>query len=170
MVKFTTTIHKFDSQGEKTGWTYIEIPADLAQELKPGNKQSFRVKGKLDKHPIQAVALMPMGGGSFIMPLNATMRKAIGKRQGAMLQVQLAVDDNPEPVSCPELMECLADDPDALSFFNSLTKGHRNYFMQWINSAKTQPTREKRITQAVVALGRKQGFPEMVRAQKGSRM
>lgn len=43
-VQFTTTIHKFDKQGEKTGWTYFEIPADLAQKLKPGNKKSFRVK------------------------------------------------------------------------------------------------------------------------------
>jgi hypothetical protein len=30
MVQFTTTIHRFEKQGEKTGWTYVEIPADLA--------------------------------------------------------------------------------------------------------------------------------------------
>ena len=35
MIQFTTTIHKFGVKGEKTGWTYIEIPADLAQQLKP---------------------------------------------------------------------------------------------------------------------------------------
>jgi hypothetical protein len=45
MIKFTATLLKFDKQGEKTGWTYIEIPADLAQKLKPGNKKIFRVKG-----------------------------------------------------------------------------------------------------------------------------
>jgi hypothetical protein len=170
MVKYTTTILKFDSQGEKTGWTYIEIPADLAQELKPGNKQSFRVKGKLDRHAIAGIALLPMGGGSFIMPLNAEMRKATGKRKGAMLQVQLAVDDNPEPVTCPELMECLADAPEALAHFNSLPKGHRNYFMKWINSAKTIPTKEKRIAMAVIALSKKQGYNEMLRAQKDNNL
>lgn len=37
MVTYTTTIHKFDKNGDKTGWTYIEVPADVAQELKPGN-------------------------------------------------------------------------------------------------------------------------------------
>jgi hypothetical protein len=26
MVQFTTTIKQFGKQGEKTGWTYIEIP------------------------------------------------------------------------------------------------------------------------------------------------
>ena len=35
MVQFTTTIHKFEKQGEKTGWTYVEIPADIAGQLVP---------------------------------------------------------------------------------------------------------------------------------------
>ncbi|MCF6402974.1 YdeI/OmpD-associated family protein [Chitinophaga filiformis] len=167
MVKYTATMLKFDKQGEKTGWTYIVIPEDIAQELKPGNKKSFRVKGKLDKHTIEAVALMPMGDGSFIMPVNAEMRKAIAKRAGAQLAVQIEEDDNPEPVSSPELMECLADEPEALAFFNSLAKGHRNYFMKWIESAKTEPTKAKRIAQAVTALARKQDYPAMMRANKG---
>jgi hypothetical protein len=158
---------KFEKQGEKTGWTYIVIPEDIAQQLKPGNRKSFRVKGKLDKHQIEAVALMPMGDGSFIMPVNAEMRKAIAKRAGAQLVVQIEEDDNPDPVSSPELMECLEDEPEALAFFNSLAKGHRNYFMKWIESAKTEPTKAKRIAQAVTALARKQDYPSMMRANKG---
>jgi len=75
MILFTTAIHKFEKQGEKTGWTYIEIPADIAQNLKPGNKKSFRVKGKLDNYKIAVVALLPMGGGSFIMLLMAPCEK-----------------------------------------------------------------------------------------------
>ncbi|SHN43753.1 YdeI/OmpD-associated family protein [Chitinophaga sp. CF418] len=167
MVKYTTTMLKFEKQGEKTGWTYIVVPEDIAQQLKPGNKKSFRVKGKLDKHAIEAVALMPMGDGSFIMPVNAEMRKAIAKRAGAQLVVQIEEDDNPEPVSSPELMECLEDEPEALAFFNTLAKGHRNYFMKWIESAKTEPTKAKRIAQAVTALARKQDYPTMMRANKG---
>jgi hypothetical protein len=169
MVKFTTTIQQFAEQGEKTGWTYIEIPVDLAEQLKPGTKQSFRVKGKLDRHPIEGMSLLPMGGGNFIMTLNADLRKAIGKRRGAQLQVQLMADDNPTPVTCPELMECLEDDPDALNFFNGLAKSHRNYFMTWINSAKTQATKDKRIAEAVVALGKRQAFNEMLRARKDNK-
>lgn len=45
MIKYNTIILKFGTKGEKTGWTYIEIPADIAKKLKPGFKQSFRVKG-----------------------------------------------------------------------------------------------------------------------------
>src|ERR1700754_4241620 len=98
MVKYTTTILRFEKQGEKTGWTYIEVPADIAGQLKPDQKQSFRVKGKLDKYAIAAIALLPMGDGKFIMALNAEIRKGIAKRAGAKLEVQLTVDDNPNPV------------------------------------------------------------------------
>ena len=63
MVSFRVTINKFASQGEKTGWTYIEIPADVIDQIKPRSRQSFRVKGKLDNFKIAGVAVMPMGGG-----------------------------------------------------------------------------------------------------------
>src|SRR5690606_12422951 len=104
MIGFTTTLLQFEQQGEKTGWTYIEIPADIAQQLKPGNKKSFRVKGKLDNFSIKAVALMPMGEGKFIMAVNAAMRKGIGKRKGARLKVQLQADHVP-PKLHAEFME-----------------------------------------------------------------
>ncbi|HEY1872240.1 MAG TPA: DUF1905 domain-containing protein, partial [Chitinophagaceae bacterium] len=92
MVQFTATMKRFGKQGEKTGWTYIEIAADQAQKLKPGNKKEFKVKGKLDKHIIKRVSVLPMGGGLFIMPINAAMRKSIGKRHGAMVKVEITED------------------------------------------------------------------------------
>src|SRR6185436_15475937 len=110
MIEFTTRIHQFASQGEKTGWTYIEIPADLAQKLKPGNKKSFRVKGKLDDHSIKGVALLPMGGGKFILAINAAMRKGIHKKKGAMLKVTLEVDKKGYELN-KEFMACLEDEP-----------------------------------------------------------
>ncbi|MFX5998869.1 DUF1905 domain-containing protein, partial [Acinetobacter baumannii] len=80
MIQFATIIKKFAKQGEKTGWTYIEIPEAIAQQIKPNNKKSFRVKGKLDSFSIKGIALLPMGEGSFIMALNAEMRKGIKKK------------------------------------------------------------------------------------------
>lgn len=166
MVQFTATILKFGSKGEKTGWTYIEVPADLAQKLKPGNRKEFKVKGKLDKHAVSRQSLMPMGGGVFIMPLNGAMRRAIGKKQGAMLKVQL-VADNSEFVFNRDFIACLEDDPPAKNFFESLPGSHQRYFSKWIDSAKTEPTRIKRISMAVNALARKRGYSEMLRASQG---
>jgi hypothetical protein len=167
MVKFTVPILKFDKQGEKTGWTYIEVLAEQANKLKPNNKKSFRVKGKLDNLSIKGMALIPMGEGDFIMPLNAAIRKGIGKKKGATLQVQLVLDNAPLSLS-PELLACLEDELQAKDFFfNKLPKSEQNYFSKWIESAKTEPTKAKRIAQAINGFTRGLSFGPMIRALKG---
>ncbi|MEY4931543.1 MAG: hypothetical protein RI909_2267 [Bacteroidota bacterium] len=168
MIQFTATIHKFDKQGEKTGWTYIEISATQAKKLKPDTKVSFRVKGSLDSFKIKQIALIPMGEGNFIMPLNATMRKAIGKKLGDKLNVSLQADES-EFTFSQDFIACLQDDPVAYDFFQTLTGSHQKYFSKWIDSAKTSFTKTKRIAMAVTALSKKQGYPEMIRANKISR-
>ncbi|MEO7313105.1 MAG: YdeI/OmpD-associated family protein [Chitinophagaceae bacterium] len=165
MISFTVTIQKFNSRGEKTGWTYIEISAEIAEQLKPGHKTSFRVKGKLDHYIFKSVALLPMGGGSFIMALKADVRKAIGKRQGAQLKVMMGADETPF-VLCPEMMDCLADEPIALVNFNKQPGSHQKYFSNWINSAKTAPTKAKRIAQTVTAMVKGQNYGEMIKSLK----
>jgi len=165
VVQFTTIIRKFNEQGEKTGWTHIIIPADIAQQLMPGNKKSFRVKGKLDDFSISGIALMPMGGGEFVMPLNATIRKGIHKKEGAMLIAKLEVDKK-EIKPPAEFVECLKDEPVAYDHFFSLAKSHQLYFTRWIDSAKTEPTKTKRIAQAVNALLKKFDFGMMLRSIK----
>jgi hypothetical protein len=165
MVQFTVTILQFAEQGEKTGWSYIEVPAAIAGKLKPGNRRSFRVKGKLDEYSFRKTALIPMGEGDFIMALNATVRKAIRKQKGATLKVLLEIDTAKiEPPA--DLLDCLADEPRALAFFKSMPKSHQNYFGTWVNSAKTVGTRTKRIVQTVNAMARSRNFSEMMRALK----
>lgn len=162
MIKFSAVILKFGDQGEKTGWYYIEIPQDIAHQLKPGNKKSFRVKGYLDDYSFEGKALMPMGAGKFIMPLKADIRKAIGKRIGAIIAIKMSTDDKPVRLN-PELLQCLNDEPEAISFFKTLTPGHRLYFSNWIESAKTGSTKATRIAHAVTAMVMKEDFGTMVR-------
>jgi hypothetical protein len=165
MIRFKTTILQFAEQGEKTGWSYIRISAALAQRLMPGNKKSFRVKGMLDDHPIKGLALLPMGEGDFIMALNATIRKAIRKRKGDPLAVELEVDKKKiEPPK--DLLECLADEPIARAYFGSLPKSHQNYFGTWIKTAKTEVTRARRIARVVDAMLKKMNYGQMLRAQR----
>ena len=168
MVQFITTILQFEEQGEKTGWHYIRIPHTIAQQLKPGNKKTFRVKGVMDNYPFNGIALLPMGGGDFIMALNSTIRKGIGKRKGAKVQLQMDIDKRPV-LPPPGLIESLEDEPDALAYFKNLAPSHRTYFIKWIESAKTEPTKIKRIAQSVTALTKRQNFGEMLRALKKDR-
>jgi Domain of unknown function (DUF1905)/Bacteriocin-protection, YdeI or OmpD-Associated len=168
MVKFSATIQKFGQQGEKTGWTYIAVPQDISEKLMPGNRKSFRVKGRLDEYEFTGIALIPMGGGSFIMALNAAIRRDIKKKQGAMLKVELTVDH--QPIEVPEdLALCLADEPRAQEFFSKkLPMSHRNYFIKWIAGVKSDAARAKRIARAVNALAREMNFAEMLRWEKNN--
>lgn len=165
MIQFTTPILKFDKQGEKTGWTYIVVPADIAQELNPGVKKSFRVKGKLDHFSISGMSLLPMGDGEFILPLKADVRKAIGKKHGAMLRVQIEFDKSEYQINA-DFLACLQDSPEAYKAFCLIPGSYQRYYSKWIESAKTEETRAKRIAISVTSFITKQTFAEMLRAQK----
>lgn len=154
--------------GEKTGWTYIVVPGKISAKINPGVKRSYRVKGKLDEYNIEKTALVPMGGGDFILAINAAIRKATGKRFGASLNVQLELD-NSAILPPAELLECLQDEPEALKHFNSLPQGHRNYFTKWIESAKTEPTKTKRIALVIKTMVRKMDFGSMLREERAER-
>jgi len=165
MVTYTTRILRFAEMGEKTRWMYIEVPADAADQINPGCKKSYRVKGMLDNYSIEKVALLPMGEGMFIMPFNAKMRIGTGKRDGAMLKVSLELDERMIPINA-ELLDCLADEPEALRFFNSLPKSVQGYFSKWIDTAKTESTKTKRLVESVNALLKHQNFTMMMREMK----
>jgi uncharacterized protein YdeI (YjbR/CyaY-like superfamily) len=82
--------------------------------------------------------------------------------------VRLEVDD--KPILPPaDLIACLEDEPRALDFFKTLSKSHQNYFTKWIESAKTEPTKAKRIAQSVNALSKGHHFGIMLRALKAEK-
>lgn len=165
MIRFNALIKKYEEQGEKTGWTYIEIPSEISEKLMPGQKVSFRVKGKLDHHQIKQMALLPVGGGIFILPLKADLRKTLGKKAGHTIDVELSADLSDFEFS-KDFIECLQDDEKALAHFKTLNGSHQKYLSKWIDSAKTIETKSKRIAMAIKALSIKQGYAEMIRANK----
>jgi hypothetical protein len=162
MVQFSAVIQQFEQQGEKTGWSYIAIPSDIACQLKPGSKKSFRVKGMLDAHLIRQQALLPMGNGDFILPLKASLRKAIHKHKGAMLKCSLTEDTKPLQVSS-ELIACLQDAPKAEKKFKQMPLSHQMYYSNWIESAKTVQTKAKRIGLTILSMEKNLTFAEMLK-------
>ncbi|MEP6711551.1 MAG: YdeI/OmpD-associated family protein [Ferruginibacter sp.] len=164
-ISFTAALKKFVSHGEKTGWTYIEIPKKVTEQLLPGNKKSFRVKGVIDQHTISRVALVPMGEGNFIMAVNAGMRKAIRKQKGASVHLEIEIDKSVLKIS-PTFITCLNDEPAAMEQFNKMPMSHRQYYSNWIESAKTDATKTKRIALAINTLAQKMNYGEMLRSQK----
>jgi uncharacterized protein YdeI (YjbR/CyaY-like superfamily) len=107
-----------------------------------------------------------MGEGDFIMALKTELRKALRKNSGAMLTVSLEEDVDYKVDLPDELRECFDFEPEALDFFNSLAKSHREYFIKWINGAKTSETRNKRIVNTVNAMLRRWDYGKMMREMK----
>ena len=166
MVEFKAEIERFAEMGEKTGWSYIFIPAALAQQIKEDCKKSFRVKGKLDSIEIGGVATVPMGEGDFIIALKASLRKQLKKEAGAILSIKLE-EDKDFKIEMPEDLElCLSDEPELLESFLRIPKSHQNWFINWLNTAKTESTRTKRLVHIVSAMGKGQTFGEMIREGK----
>jgi len=161
MITFKASIKKFS----KGGWAFIVISKKLANQLKPDTRVSFRVKGRLDNHGIEKKALFPMGDGTFILPVNATMRKATGKSEGESLHVILEVDHTKLTLS-RDLLKCLKDDPDAKKFFNSLSGSHQRYYSKWVDDAKTTTTKTKRLVICLTALSKKLNYSEMLQQYK----
>lgn len=162
MVHFKTILDKFGEKGEKSGWTYFTVPAHIAQELNPGVKVGYRVKGKIDNFPIKMVALLPMGEGDFIIPFNQNFKKGTGKKEGATIEVTLEIDTD-EFIISEELVACLEDEPKALAAFNKMPKSHQKYYSNWVESAKTFETKSKRITQCVFGLANGMDYGQTLR-------
>ncbi|OAQ39925.1 hypothetical protein A5893_08045 [Pedobacter psychrophilus] len=166
MIQFATIIHQFEKMGEKTGWTYVEVPFDISQQIKKDCKVSYRVKGKIDETEIYGIAVLPMGEGNFIIALKKELQKKIGKRKGALVNIQIEEDKNFKIEMPDDLEYCLDDAIGAAQQFLSMPKSHQNYYINWINSAKTDPTRVKRLSQTVNAMVMKMDYGEMMRHNK----
>jgi Domain of unknown function (DUF1905)/Bacteriocin-protection, YdeI or OmpD-Associated len=165
MQEFKAIIKKFGAKGEKTSWTYFEIPADIAEEIAPNTRKSFRVKGFIDMHAIKQIATMPMGDGGFIIAINAAMRKGINKPVGAILNVKLILDTDAFTPDA-DLIACLIEDATAKKIFEAFTPGVQRYYHNWVGTAKTAPTKANKIATILSALNRGLNFSEMLREGK----
>ncbi len=169
MQKFKAIIEKFGSMGEKTGWTYLLIDSKIAAKINPGVKKSYRIKGNLDNVVIGKVAIIPIGEGDFILPLNADLRKKLKKQKGEIIHIEIE-KDNSEIDLNQDFIACLKEEKRADAFFKTLSLSHQRYFSKWIETAKTSETKAKRIAQALEGLSNKMGFPEMMRYFKEKKL
>jgi len=165
MVFFEAEIEKFAKMGEKTGWTFVFVPAVVAEKIKPGCKKSYRIKGRMDAIEIAGLSMVPMGEGNFIIALKASLRKELKKEEGAMLRLELEEDKDFKIEMPADLELCLLEENRLMENFIKMPKSHQNYYINWLNTAKTEVTRTKRLTQIIVAMDKKLDFGQMLRGE-----
>jgi len=164
MVVFESEIERFERMGEKTGWTFVFVPAAIANQIKPDTKKSYRIRGKLDQVEIEGLALTPMGEGNFIIALKGSLRKALHKKEGDKLRLELEEHKDFKIEMPADLELCLMEEKHCLENFLKMPPSHQGYYINWLNTAKTEPTRIKRLTKIVMAMDQQMDFAQMLRS------
>ncbi|MBK7873627.1 MAG: DUF1905 domain-containing protein [Saprospiraceae bacterium] len=141
-------------------WTYVVI-ADFPAERKSRNG-NVRVRGWIDMYELQQYNLLPMKDGGMMLPLNAAVRKKIGKRVGDTVHVVLYADESPLEIP-DDILVCLMDSPKAYDFFISLSESNQKYYIDWIEAAKKVETKAERILKMIERLENGLKFYDWVR-------
>jgi len=88
--------------------------------------------------------------GEFLVGLNREVREGAGVQAGDTVTLTLRLDTAPREVEVPApLARALDADPAARAAFDKLAFTHRKEFARWIDEAKREETRDRRVTQAL---------------------
>jgi hypothetical protein len=125
---------------------HFPVPAAIAAELIEGG--SRRVFCSINGRPEHQCALIPHGGGSFVITVNKGLREELGISPGSELRVTLRRDDSDYGLPMPEeFSELLRQDDDGNHFFHALTAGKQRTLLYIIGRGKTP---DERISRALI--------------------
>jgi len=96
--------------------------------------------------------------GEFLLGLNRAVREAAGVESGDIVEVAVELDEAPREVEVPKaLADALAEDAQASASFEHLSYTHRKEYARWIEAARREETRQRRVAQSLERL--RQGKP-----------
>jgi bifunctional DNA-binding transcriptional regulator/antitoxin component of YhaV-PrlF toxin-antitoxin module len=128
------------------GGAYVSVPFDVEGAF---GKKRVKVVATIDGVAYRG-SLVRMGGACHLLPVPKEIRTKIGKNIGDEVEVEVVEDVEPRLVQVPDdLQKALAEDTGARSFFTGLSYTHQKEYVQWIEAAKKDETRQMRIQRAL---------------------
>jgi hypothetical protein len=145
-ITFITTIVKAEGKNA----TGISVPAEAVAAL--GTQKRPKVKISLNGYTYRST--VAAYGDVFLLPLSLPHREAAGVQAGDQVEVTLELDTEERIVEAPEdLKVALAAKPGALAAYEILAYSKRKEMVRQVEEARTQETRDRRITNIVTKLG-----------------
>jgi Bacteriocin-protection, YdeI or OmpD-Associated/Domain of unknown function (DUF1905) len=129
---------------------YVNVPKEVIAAL----ADDVRTKDRRKYIPVVArvngccvrTTLLPAGGGSHRLQFNAQLRKASRADVGDVVRVEISIDRGPRELPVPaDLRDGLKRHPKAWKAFEGAPPGLRRQIVKWMDSAKGQSTRMRRI-------------------------
>jgi hypothetical protein len=146
-LRFTTKIN-----GREAGAVAAIIPPVDVPEVF-GTRARVPVRGTINGFPFRS-SLMPMGG-CHMMPVNKTLRDGAGVRPGDTVEVVMERDDEKRTVEPPAVLKkALARNKSAKKNWEGLAFTHQKEMAVWIEGAKQEETRVRRLAKVMLVLER----------------
>ena len=148
--QFEAPISTHDVGSERYLYTVIWVPEEVTAALPMKTYPKLRVEGEIAERYFEA-SLTPVRGRWYIL-LNKRLLADIGAGLGDEVEVRFAIADQ-DKVDVPDtLSRALSDNPDMDAIWANLTPGKRRGLAYMVASAKTEPTREKRVAKVFAVM------------------
>ena len=134
--------------------TRIRIPFDVREAF---GRARPPVRGTVNGTPYRSTPAVY--GGVWFMVIRREIREAAGVSAGEIVHVVMEDDDEPRDVHVPEdLARALEHDPVAAERFLKMSYSHRKDYAEWIDEAKRDETRARRVERALQMI--REGKPQ----------
>jgi antitoxin component of MazEF toxin-antitoxin module len=132
--------------GNATG---VDVPVDVVDALGAGKRPKVAIS--INGHTWRS--RVASKDGRFIVGISAANRAAAGIAPGDEVEVTLELDTEPRVVAePPDLAAALDADPPVRAAFERLPYGLRRKHLTALEDAKSEATRERRLTKLIDSL------------------
>ena len=143
--------HTFNAviQNAGGGGAFVEVPFDVEKAF--GSKKP-KVKALIEGVPYRGT-LVRMGTECHLLLILKSIREQVGRTFGDEVKVSVELDVEERVAVVPaELKRAFKSDKEAKSAFEKLSYTHKKEYVMWIEEAKREETRARRVAQTLTML------------------